>query len=143
MIIMGIDLGAARTGISLCDKDNILAYPFCLIEENNLNVISEKVANISKENNVERIIIGNPKNMNGSIGNSAENILKFKEILTRYLDIDILLWDERLTTVSAQRNFASLNIKSKKYKKKIDEEAATIILQSYIDFYKKINYNKL
>ena len=139
MIIMGIDLGSVRTGISLCDKDNILAYPFCLIKGNDLSFISKEIAKISKENHVERIIIGNPKNMDGTIGQSARNVQKFKEILSKYLDIEILLWDERLTTVSAQRNFASLNIKSRKYKKNIDEAAATILLQSYIDFYKSFN----
>ena len=139
MIMMGIDLGSVRTGISLCDKDNILAYPFCLIKSNDLSFIAEEVTDISKKNNVEKIVIGNPKNMNGSIGEKSRNSQKFRKILSRYLNIEIILWDERLTTVFAQRNFASLNIKSKKYKKNIDEAAATVLLQSYIDFYKSTN----
>ena len=136
MIIMGIDLGSVRTGISLCDKCNILAYPFCLIKSSNLDFIAKEVASISKKNKVERIVIGNPKNMNGSTGEKSRNSQEFRRILSGYLNIKILLWDERLTTVHAQKNFTSLNIKSKKYKKNIDEAAATILLQSYIDFYK-------
>ena len=137
MIIMGIDLGTVRTGIALCDKDNILAYPFCLIESSDMDIVAKRVVDIIKENKVEKIVIGNPKNMDGTLGQSARNIKHFEKILTNHIDIDIILWDERLTTISAQKNFASLNIKSRKYRKNIDEASATIILQSYIDFYRK------
>ena len=142
MIIMGIDLGTVRTGIALCDKDNILAYPFCLIESSDMDIVAKRVVDIIKENKVEKIVIGNPKNMDGTLGQSARNIKHFEKILTNHIDIDIILWDERLTTISAQKNFASLNIKSRKYRKNIDEAASTIILQSFIDFYRKNSCTK-
>ena len=134
MIIMGIDLGDARTGISLCDKNEILTYPLCTIEEKNKNKLVEKISNLLCEKSVELVVLGYPKNMNGSIGERAKIVSKFKISLQKKIKIDVILWDERLTTVSAQRNFADANIKSKKYKKNIDSASACLILQNYLDF---------
>lgn len=133
MIIMGIDLGSVRTGISLCDEKEVLAYPLCVIKEPNLNVLADKVHDICKERKVARIVIGYPKNMNGTIGESAKRSETFKSLIS---DIETILWDERLTTVCSQRIFMNLNINSKKQKKRniIDSSASTLLLQSYLDY---------
>ena len=133
MVMMGIDLGTVRTGISLCDKDEILAYPFCVIEETDSEKLSNRIVEICKKNNVERILIGYPKNMDGSVGESALRSESFKKLLSKYFDKEIILWDERLTTVCSQKNFRSLNINSRKQKKIIDKASATVLLQSYIN----------
>ena len=133
MVMMGIDLGTVRTGISLCDKDEILAYPFCVIEETDSEKLSNRIVEICKKNNVERILIGYPKNMDGSVGERALRSESFKKLLSKYFDKEIILWDERLTTVCSQKNFRSLNINSRKQKKIIDKASATVLLQSYMN----------
>ena len=134
MIIMAIDLGDSHTGISLCDKNEILSYPLCTLEEKNKKNLINKILELIKEYSVEIIILGYPKNMNGSIGGKAKEILNFRNSLLKKIDIDVILWDERLTTVNAQKNFATMNIKSKKYKKNIDSASACLILQNYLDY---------
>lgn len=134
MITMGIDLGSARTGISLCDANEVLAYPLCVIEEPNLNVLANKVNDICKEHKVAKIVIGYPKNMNGTVGGSAKRSEAFKSLVSK--DIETILWDERLTTVCSQRIFMNLNISSKRQKKRniIDTSSSTLLLQNYLDY---------
>lgn len=131
---MGVDLGSVRTGVSLCDKNEVLAYPLCVIEEPNLNVLAQKVHDICKEQKVSKIIIGYPKNMNGTVGQSAKRSEDFKSLISD--DIETVLWDERLTTVCSQRNFLNLNINSKRQKKRniIDSSASTFLLQNYLNY---------
>ena len=113
MIIMGIDLGDAHTGISLCDFSQTLAYPLCTINEKNKNLLAKKVVKIVFDENVESIVLGYPRNMDGSIGDRARKVSKFKRILKKKIDMKIILWDERLTTVEAMKNFSSADIKSR------------------------------
>jgi len=135
---MGIDLGSVHTGIAFCDNNKFLAYPFCVIKEKNSKSLSQKISCIIEENKIELAILGFPKNMDGSIGPSAEYVMKFHNILSVYTTIEIKLWDERLTTVSAIKNFRYLNKKFKKFKNKIDSSAACFLLQSYLDH---LNFN--
>lgn len=134
MVIMAIDLGDSRTGISLCDKNEILSYPLCTLVEKVKHKLVDKISNLAKEHSVESIILGFPRNMNGSIGNKAKEIISFKNSLLKKVKVNVILWDERLTTVSAQRNFAYMNINSKKFKKIIDSASACLILENYLEY---------
>ena len=138
MVILAVDLGAVRTGLALCERSEILAFPLCAITEKNLDVLAKKISEKILETNTELLVIGLPKNMNGTLGKSAENTMCFKEIMGNYTNIPIVLWDERLTTVSAQQYLNSGNVKSKNKKSIIDALSASIILQSYIDYRKTI-----
>lgn len=131
---MGVDLGSVRTGISLCDANETLAYPLCVIKESDLNILSHRVYDICKEQKVAKIVIGYPKNMNGTIGQSAKRSEEFKSLIPS--DIKTILWDERLTTVYSQKNFLNLNINSRKQKKRniIDSSASTFLLQDYLNY---------
>lgn len=134
MIIMAIDLGEVRTGLAVCDKNEILASPLCTITEKNLNKLSNKIIEKISETNSELIILGLPLNMNGSYGQSAHKIIKFKEILSKKININIILWDERRTTVSAISYLNELDIRNKKRKSIIDSLSASIILENYLNF---------
>ena len=136
MIIMGIDLGDAHTGISLCDFSQTLAYPLCTVNEKDENLLARKIVKITVDENVESIVLGYPRNMDGSTGDRARKVSKFKRILKKKIDMKIILWDERLTTVEAMKNFSSADIKSRDYKKKIDAASSCLILQNYLDFLK-------
>ena len=136
MVILGIDLGEARTGLALCDKDEILAYPLCTIEESNVKILAQKISIKINENRTELVVLGYPLNMNGTIGDRAKKIKDFEKILYEISGSKIVLWDERLTTLSAKKNFIYIKRKSKKCKKIIDVAASCLILQNYLEFRK-------
>ena len=138
MIILAVDLGAVRTGLALCEKTETLAFPLCTIKETNLEILAKKISEKISETKAELLIIGLPKNMNGTLGKSAENSINFKSIIEKLTNIPIVLWDERLTTVSAQNYLNSSNVKSRNKKRIIDALSASIILESYIDYRKTI-----
>ncbi len=130
MIIMAVDLGKARTGIAVCDKT---MFPLCVIEEWNKEKLAEKIAALSSEHKAELIVIGLPKNMDGSEGESAQNARAFAEMLSGYVSIPIKMQDERCTTVIAHRYLSDNNVRGKKRKQTVDAVAATVILQTYLD----------
>ena len=101
MKIMAVDFGDARTGLAVCDKTEFLASPAGVIQERNFDNCIEKVAQKAKELEAEGIVVGYPKNMNGSIGPRAEKCALFAEKLKALVDMPVELWDERSTTVSA------------------------------------------
>lgn len=133
MIIMAVDLGKARTGISVCDKTQFLASPLCVIEEWNKEKLLDKIVDLVKKEKVERLVIGLPKNMDGSEGESAQNARSFAEKISDLVDVPVVLHDERCTTMIAHRYLNDTNVRGKKRKNTVDAVAATVILQSYID----------
>lgn len=141
MIIIGIDFGEARTGVSICDENQILASPLCTIKEKDKNKLAEKIIELSNSKNAKKIVLGYPKNMNGTLGSSAKNIKYLREKLQELSkNLEIILWDERLTTICAQKNFITLGKKSINYKKNIDKASACLILQNYLDYLKTKYY---
>ena len=116
MIIMSVDLGKARTGIAVCDKTEFLASPYT-----------------AKETKAELIVVGLPKNMDGSEGESAQNARAFAENLSNETGIECVMQDERGTTITAHNFLNTTNTRGKKRKNVVDEVAATIILQDYLD----------
>lgn len=133
MIIMSVDLGKARTGIAVCDKTEFLASPYKVIFEKSPQKLPQKVAEAAKETKAELIVVGLPKNMDGSEGESAQNAREFAKKLKEITQIETVLQDERGTTITAHNFLNDTNTRGKKRKNVVDEVAATIILQDYLD----------
>lgn len=139
MIILSVDYGDKRTGIAVCDKFEMLASPVCVITEWNRNVLAQKVVDIADERKAEEIVIGLPKNMDGSKGFRADACEELAEVIKGLTEISVTFWDERLTTVSAHRILTENNVRGQKRKNVVDAVAAEIILQDYLDFRKNKN----
>lgn len=133
MIILSVDYGDKRTGIAVCDKLQLLASPVCVLTEWNAEVLAQKIVDIALEKKAEQIVVGLPKNMDGSKGFRADACEELGNIIKSKTDIPIVFWDERLTTVSAHRILSENNVRGKKRKAVVDAVAAVTILQNYID----------
>lgn len=133
MIVLGIDLGVARTGLAISDINEILASPIQTIAERNFDNLLDNIVEIVKERKVEKIVVGLPKNMDGSCGESANRATEFASQLKEKTSLDVVLWDERLTTVSAHQFLNETNTRGKKRKAVVDTVSAVIILQNYLD----------
>lgn len=133
MIILAVDYGDKRTGIAVCDKLEILASPVCVLTEWNAETLATKIIDIAKDKRAEKIVVGLPKNMDGSKGFRAEACEALGDLIKSKCDIPVVYWDERLTTVSAHRILSENNVRGKKRKSVVDSVAAEIILQNYID----------
>jgi putative Holliday junction resolvase len=136
MKIMAVDFGDARTGLAVCDKSEFLASPLSVIQEKDFDECIRKTAFAVSENGIEEVVVGYPKNMNGTIGERAEKCSLFAEKLGELINVPVKLWDERCTTVSAHNYLNQTNTRGKKRKAVIDAVAATIILESYLSFRK-------
>lgn len=132
MKIMAVDFGDARTGLAACDKTEFLASPIGVIHEKDFDQTLRKVAAAVEEYEIKMVIVGHPKNMNGTIGERAEKCSLFAEKLAQLVDVPVKLWDERSTTVSAAQYLNVTDTRGKKRKEVIDAVAATIILESYL-----------
>mgnify|MGYP001361400747 FL=1 len=132
--LIGLDLGSKRIGVSICDDKQLIATPLKTINRNSLKDLVDELRLIINENDIKGIIIGNPLNMDGSSGRSAQSVKDTTENIEKNLDIPICLWDERLSTVGAFNLSSQLDINVSKREKKIDENAAAFILQGAIDF---------
>ena len=133
MIIMSVDLGKARTGLAVCDKTEFLASPYKVIFEKSPNKLPEKVVQAALEAKAELIVVGLPKNMDGTEGKSAQNARAFAEQLKELTGLPVDMQDERGTTITAHGYLNDTNTRGKKRKAVVDEVAATIILQDYLD----------
>ena len=137
MIIMSVVLGKARTGVAVCDKTEFLASPYTVIFEKSPNKLPEKVAQAAKETKAELIVVGLPKNMDGTEGESAQNARAFAAKLTELTGVETVMQDERGTTITAHNFLNETNTRGKKRKNAVDAVAATIILQDFLDGRKK------
>ena len=132
--LIGLDLGSKRIGVSICDEKQLIATPLKTINKNSLTELISELKVIIDENNIKGIIIGNPLNMDGSSGRSAQSVKDTSQKIEENINIPICLWDERLSTVGAFNLSSQLDINVSKREKKIDENAAAFILQGAIDF---------
>ena len=132
--LIGLDLGSKRIGVSICDDKQLIATPLKTISRNSLKNLVDELRLIINENDIKGIIIGNPLNMDGSSGRSAQSVKDTTENIEKNLDIPICLWDERLSTVGAFNLSSQLDVNVSKREKKIDENAAAFILQGALDF---------
>ena len=134
MIIMSVDLGKARTGIAVSDNGESFAFPKEVITEYNTERLVEKICFKAKELRAQKIVVGFPKNMDGSVGWRAEECGEVAEKIRIASGIDTVLWDERCTTVSAHTALNFTDTKGKKRKNIVDAVAAVIILEDYLSY---------
>ena len=132
--LIGLDLGSKRIGVSICDEKQLIATPLKTINRDSLEDLINELKIIIDENDIKGIIIGNPLNMDGSSGSSAQSVKDTSLNIEKNINIPICLWDERLSTVGAFNLSSQLDINVSKREKKIDENAAAFILQGAIDF---------
>lgn len=133
MRIMAVDLGLARTGLAVCDAREMLASPIGTVEEHQLERLLQRVAEVAQEHRAEQIVVGHPRNMDGSRGESAQRAEAFAEELGRMTGLPTVLWDERMTTVTAIGYLNEMDVRGKKRKQVVDTVSASIILQGYLD----------
>ena len=134
MKIMAVDFGDSRTGIAICDRGELLASPVCVIEEKHFPTTVQKTAQQAQEQGAERIVVGHPLNMDGSKGPRAQLCEEFAQQLGELVSVPVVLWDERSTTVSAYGYLNETDTRGKKRKEVVDAVAATIILESYLNY---------
>ncbi len=136
MIIMSVDLGKARTGIAVSDKGEGFAFPKTVINEYNTEKLVLKIAEWAKELSAEEVVVGLPKNMDGSLGWRAEECNEIGEKIKEATSLPVVMWDERCTTVSAHTALNFTDTRGKKRKNVVDAVAAVIILEDYLAFKK-------
>jgi len=132
MIIMSVDYGDVRTGVAVCDKNEILASPVTVITEKDADLLIEKIISLATERNVQMFVVGLPKNMDGSEGFRAQACREFAEKLNAKSGLPAELYDERLTTVSAHNALNMTNTRGKKRKAVVDAVSAVMILEDYM-----------
>ena len=130
---LGLDIGDKRIGVALSDPQGILASPFTIINRKDDRLDIEAITGIISQKQVEQIIVGLPRSMDGSIGKQAEKVKAFTQKLCEHTDVPVQFRDERLTTVSAKRLRQAVNRKKTREKVRHDAMAAALILQGYLD----------
>ncbi|WP_048600415.1 Holliday junction resolvase RuvX [Rubeoparvulum massiliense] len=133
MRTMGLDVGSKTIGVAISDEMGWTAQGITTIHRRSQEEDLGAIRQLVDEYQVSHIVVGFPKNMNNTIGPSGELCLQFAELLQKELEIGITMWDERLTTMAAERTLIEADISRKKRKVVIDKLAATLILQSYLD----------
>lgn len=132
MVIMSVDYGDSRTGLAACDKSEFLASPLGVIFEKYEPKVIEAASSKAQEVGAELIVVGLPRNMDGSYGERAEKCTTFANKLKELSDIDVVMWDERLTTVSAHKVLNEVNVRGRKRKNIVDAVSAVMILEDYL-----------
>lgn len=132
MIIMSVDLGKARTGLAVSDQSGQFAFPKEVITEYNTDRLIEKICAKAQEYSAERIVVGYPKNMDGTLGERAQECAAISKQINSLSGIETILWDERCTTVTAHNYLSMNNVRGKKRKQTVDAVAAVIILEDYL-----------
>lgn len=137
MRIMGLDYGSKTVGVAISDQLLLTAQGKEIIRRERENKLRQTLARIEAlitENDVEKIVLGCPKNMDGSEGERVEKTREFQEMLERRTGLEVILWDERLTTAAADRYMIAAGIRRENRKQYVDEIAAVFILQGYLDY---------
>lgn len=134
MKILAVDLGKARTGLAVCDEGEILASPVAVITQYNREKLAQEVAAKARELAVGELVVGLPRNMDGSEGESAQGAREFAAALGELTGLPVVLRDERLTTVTAHGYLNDTNTRGKKRKAVVDAVAAVVILEEYLSF---------
>ena len=137
MRILAVDYGDARTGLASCDKYESIASPVGTVAERNQDVLVRKISDKAKELGTEHIVVGLPMNMDGSRGERAQKCEEFAKKLSESSGLEVSMWDERVTTVQAIGILNETNVRGKRRKAVIDTVAATLILESYLEYRKK------
>jgi len=130
--IMAVDFGDAHTGIAVSDPTGMITGSAWVIDERNFDAAAEKIAAAASESSAERIVLGCPRNMDGTLGPRAEKSMLLAERLRELTSLEVALWDERRTTVDAHRILSDVGKRGKKRKKTVDAVAASLILEGYL-----------
>ena len=135
--LLGVDPGKNRVGLAISDEDKLVSTPLkTIIKKNNSNFVNE-IKEIINENNIKGIIVGNPINMDGSRGPSSQSANDFAKFLSNNISIPVTMWDERLSTEGAFNLSSNLDVNVSKKVKKLDQNAASFILQGAIDYIRR------
>ena len=134
--LLGLDLGSKRIGVAICDDHQSIATPFKTINKESFGQFINDLKSIIKENNIDGIIVGNPINMDGSLGPASQSIKDVCNNILKNIDVPLCLWDERLSSVGAFNLSSQLDVNVSKKVKNIDKNAAAFILQGAIDYLK-------
>jgi len=133
MKILGIDYGEKKVGLALSDPSNTIAQSLKVLKRKGSLSFLEQIKAIVNQNRVEKIVVGLPRNMNGSVGEKGKEVLAFVKALGKAVEVPIVTWDERLTTVTAERVLLQADLSREKRSEVLDKLSACIILQSYLD----------
>lgn len=133
MVILAVDLGKARTGIAICDKGEMLASPIGTITDRNLERVADKISEYAVQRKAEKLVVGLPKNMDGTEGESAQNARAFAQLLSEKCGLPVDMQDERGTTITAHSFLNVTDTRGKKRKQAVDTLSATIILEDYLN----------
>lgn len=136
MRVMGLDYGSKTMGVAISDALKMTAQGIETIhrkDENKLRQTLARIEELAKEYEVEEIVLGFPKHMNNTVGDRAEKSLELKAMLERRTGLPVIMWDERLTTIEAERTLIESNVRRENRKKYVDKIAAVLILQGYLD----------
>jgi len=136
MKLLSVDYGEARTGLAVCDKDEIIASPLCVLSEKKFSALVDKIAVIISENDIEGVVVGDPVNMDGTKGDKSRKCGLLTRKLREKVSVPVEMWDERLTTVTAIGIMNENNRRGKKRKETIDSVAAAVILEAYMAYRK-------
>ena len=145
MRVMGLDFGSRTVGVAVSDPLHITAQGLEIIrreQENKLRRTLARIEELVREYEIEEIVLGYPKNMNNTVGERGEKTEEFKQMVERRTGLPVVLWDERLTTVAADRAMIEAGIRRENRKKYVDRIAATFILQGYLDVCKNREHRK-
>ena len=132
--LIGVDMGSKRVGLSISDENRKIATPLKTINYENIQLLITKIDKIINENNIDGIIFGNPKNMDGTEGSSSQSVKDKIKLISEKIEIPLVLWDERLSTVGSFNLSSQLDVNVTKRVKNIDKNAAAFILQGALDF---------
>ena len=132
-MILGVDFGDSRTGYAVSDALGFSANTLEVYSEKNINKVAQHTAELVKNLGVEKIVLGFPKNMNGTVGERGKKSKTLAKMLRELTGLEVILWDERLTTVSAHNLMNQTNVRGKARKESVDKVAAAFILQGYLD----------
>ena len=132
--LLGIDPGKKNIGIAICDENKVVATPLKVIKKNKFQILLKEIQDIIKENNIKGVVIGNPINLDGSLGKSSQSTADFAKNLSKNITIPIVLWDERLSSEGSFKITRNLGTNVTNRIKKLDKNAAAFILQGAIDY---------
>ncbi len=143
MRTMGLDIGTHTIGVAISDELGITAQGLKTLRRKSMEEDFKEIATIIGQFEIEKIVVGLPKNMNGTLGKQAEIVLKWIKILTDKIPVPVVTWDERLSTVGATKVLLEADLSRRKRKKVIDKLAAVLILQVYLDQSRRTNHGTL
>ena len=132
--LIGVDMGSKRVGLSISDENRKIATPLKTVDYENIQLLIVEIEKIINENNIGGIVYGNPKNMDGTEGSSSQSVKDKIKLISKKIEIPLVLWDERLSTVGAFNLSSELDVNVTKRVKNIDKNAAAFILQDALDF---------